>query len=89
MKQFNLFSITLLLIALAIPKEVWSQKQTKVSQSLKVDDDVTIDLNTSFCNIEFDSWNKDVVEIEAYVEGENLSKEELQAALESWIKDVI
>ena len=60
------------------------QKLTKVSQSIKVDKDVTIDLNTSYCNIVFDTWNKGTVEIEAYVESEDLSKEELQEALKEW-----
>ena len=60
------------------------QKLTKVSQSIKVDKDVTIDLNTSYCNIVFDTWNKGTVEIEAFIEGDDLSKEELQDALKDW-----
>jgi len=64
------------------------QKLTKVSQSIKVDKDVTIDLNTSHCNIVFDTWNKGTVEIEAYIEGEDLSKEELEEALKAWDVDV-
>lgn len=60
------------------------QKLTKVSQSIKVDKDVTIDLNTSYCNIVFDTWNKGTVEIEAYIESEDLSEEELQEALKDW-----
>ncbi|WP_242205572.1 hypothetical protein [Aestuariivivens insulae] len=63
-------------------------KLTKVSQSIKVDKDVTIDLNTSYCNIEFDTWNKNTVEIEAYIEGEDLSKEELEEVLKQWNVDV-
>ena len=53
------------------------QKLTKVSQSIKVDKNVVVDLNTSHCNIVFDTWNKNTIEIEAYIEGEKLSKEEL------------
>ncbi|WOD43995.1 hypothetical protein [Hwangdonia lutea] len=60
------------------------QKLTKVSQSIKVDKDVTIDLSTSYCNIVFDTWNKGTVEIEAYIESDDLSQEELQAALKDW-----
>ncbi|MBU3821371.1 hypothetical protein KO566_04805 [Flavobacteriaceae bacterium XHP0103] len=67
---------------------VAQQKLTKVSQSIDVNKDVTIDLNTSYCNIVFDTWNKNTVEIEAYIEGEKLSKEELQKALENWKVDV-
>ena len=64
------------------------QKLTKVSRSIKVNKDVTIDLNTSHCNIVFDTWNKDTVEIEAYIEGEQLSKEELENVLKSWGVDI-
>lgn len=64
------------------------QKLTKVSQSIEVDKDVTIDLNTSHCNIVFDTWNKGEVEIEAYIEGDNLSKEELEDALKHWKVDI-
>ena len=63
-------------------------KMTKISQSIKVDKDVTIDLNTSYCNIEFDTWNKNTVEIEAYIEGEDMDKETLEKALENWNVDV-
>ena len=64
------------------------QKLNKVSQSIKVDKNVTIDLNTSHCNIIFDTWNKDVIEIEAYIEGDGLSKEALENALKNWNVDV-
>ena len=64
------------------------QKLTKVSQSIKVDKNVVVDLNTSHCNIVFDTWNKNTIEIEAYIEGEKLSKEELQEALKHWDVDV-
>ena len=64
------------------------EKLTKVSQSIKVDKDVTIDLNTSYCNIEFDTWNKNTVEIEAFIEGEDLSKEELEEVLDNWSVEI-
>ena len=64
------------------------QKLTKVSQSIKVDKNVVVDLNTSHCNIVFDTWNKNTIEIEAYIEGEKLSKEEFQEALKHWDVDV-
>jgi hypothetical protein len=56
----------------------------KISQSIKVTDQVTIDLNTSYTNIEIDTWNKDIIEIEAYVESSSLSKEELKTYLDAW-----
>lgn len=67
---------------------VAQQKLTKVSQSIHVDKDVVVNLNTSYCNIVFDTWNKDTVEIEAYVEGDALSKEALEDAMKQWKVDV-
>ncbi len=60
------------------------QKLTKASQTINVSKDVNIDLNTSYVEIEIDTWNKNTLEIEAYIEDEKLSKEELQEALKHW-----
>lgn len=85
MKRLIILKLRLFTLAVCIAGSIAAQqKLTKVSQTIKVDKDVTIDLNTSYCNIVFDTWNKDSVEIEAYIEGEELSKEELQEALKDW-----
>lgn len=82
--KIKLFTITFFIVGSIFAQE----KLTKVSQSIKVDKDVTIDLNTSYTNIIFDTWNKGTVEIEAYIEGEDLTKEELENALKSWNVDI-
>ncbi|MCF7569316.1 hypothetical protein L3X37_13245 [Sabulilitoribacter arenilitoris] len=74
----------LILVCFVSGSALAQQKLTKVSQSIKVDKDVTIDLNTSYCNIVFDTWSKNTVEIEAYIEGEDLTDEEIQDALKDW-----
>ncbi|WP_372937613.1 hypothetical protein [Seonamhaeicola sp.] len=84
----SLIKFKLLIVTFFTVGSLYAQKQTKVSQSIKVDKDVTIHLNTSYCNIVFDTWNKNTVEIEAYVEGENLSSEELKNAIKNWNVDV-
>ncbi|GAB1855672.1 hypothetical protein MHTCC0001_05060 [Flavobacteriaceae bacterium MHTCC 0001] len=60
------------------------EKVTKVSQSFNVDKNVVIDLKTSHCNIIFDTWNKDEVAIEAFLESNELSKEELEQVAKGW-----
>ncbi|KJD35692.1 hypothetical protein PW52_08080 [Tamlana sedimentorum] len=60
------------------------QKLTKVSQSIKVDNGVVVDLNTSNTNIVIDTWNKRTVDIDAFVEGEKVSENELEAILDAW-----
>ncbi|MCH7525366.1 MAG: hypothetical protein IIC74_10315, partial [Bacteroidetes bacterium] len=64
------------------------QKLKKTTQSVKANKDLTLNLNTSYTNIEIDTWNKNEVKIEAYIESKELSKEELQDALESWNVEV-
>ncbi len=81
--------LKLFLLAVFTTGNMWSQQRlTKVSQTFKVDKEVTIDLNTSQCNIVFDTWNKDVVEVEAFIEGEKLTKDELAKALKDWKVDI-
>ncbi|RNC86855.1 MAG: hypothetical protein ED556_05375 [Winogradskyella sp.] len=63
----------------------FSQKKlNKTSQSIKVNSDVVVDLNTNYVEIEVDTWSKDEVEVEAYIESSKLSEEELKEALKSW-----
>ena len=77
--------ITLLLMFFCYTLVVSAQqKLTKTSKKIDVTKDVTIDLNTSYVQIEVDTWNKNTLEIEAYVEGEKLSNEDLQEALKAW-----
>ena len=64
------------------------QKLNKLSKSVNVSKDVTIDLNTSHVQIEIDTWNKNTVEVEAYIESDKLSKEELKKALDDWNVEV-
>lgn len=60
------------------------KKEVKTSQSAKVNKDVVIELNTNYVEIEIDTWNRDEVQIEAYLESDELSQDELKKALKSW-----
>lgn len=60
------------------------QKLQKISKSIDVDNEVTIDLNTSFTDIEIDTWNSNVLQVEAYIESDKLSKDDLKKALKEW-----
>ncbi|WP_435313991.1 hypothetical protein [Cellulophaga fucicola] len=56
-----------------------AQKQTKTFKEVfNVDKDAVLDLNTNNADIEFDTWNKDVIQIEATIEVEGMSKEEAE-----------
>lgn len=81
MKTYKILTLLFFCFALSVSAQ---EKLTKVSKKIDVTKDVEIDLNTSYVQIEIDTWNKSTLEVEAYIEGEKLSKEELQEALKSW-----
>ena len=65
------------------------KKLSKTSQSIKVNKDVIVDLSTSHVEIQLETWHRDIVEVEAYIESSKLSEDDLQRALEAWDLKVI
>lgn len=86
MKQYKF--IALAVVFLSVFSLSAQQKLQKISKSVKANKNVTLNLNTSYTNIEIDTWDKNQIQLEAYIESKNLSKEELQEVLESWIVDI-
>lgn len=74
----------LLLFLLVFTSAKAQQKKIKIDQSIKASKDVVIHLNTSYNNIEIDTWNKDVVEIQAVIESDELSPEAFEKAYNNW-----
>lgn len=63
----------------------FGQKQTKsYSETFSVNEDVTIDVNTSYTDVEFETWDRDKVEIEAVIEIEGVSEEEAREYFKDW-----
>lgn len=60
------------------------KKLNKIKQDIEVNKDVVVDLNTNYVDIEIDTWNKNEVSVEAYIESSKLSEDELKEALKSW-----
>lgn len=54
-------------------------KKEKLNERFNVNKDVEIEVDTRYADVIFETWSKDEVSIEAYVEGENVSE-----ALEDW-----
>ena len=80
MKTVNILSI-LFFLTFSVSAQ---QRLDKISQSVNVNEDVTINLNTNQTNIVIDTWNKDIIEVEAYIESNTLTKEELETYLKAW-----
>ncbi len=70
---------------LAITINVSGQKQTKKkTETFSVNKDVTIDINTSYTDIVFQTWDKNTVSVEAIMEIEDASKEDANTYFEKW-----
>lgn len=63
--------------------------QSAYKESFTVGEDAVVNINTSYTNVIFETWNKDKVEVEAFVEGENLSEKEKKEIFDNWKFDVL
>ena len=82
MKTLKIKLILLLLVSTL--SATAQQKLQKFKKTVNANKEVTVNLNTSHTNIEIDTWSKDEIEVEAFIEGEKLSKEELEKELKNW-----
>ncbi len=72
---FKILPISLGLISLLVQ----GQKQTKTyNETFKVDQDAVLDINTSYADIEFETWDKNEVQIQGVLEIEGISIEEAE-----------
>ena len=62
--------------------------QSKYKETFKVNDDVIVEVNTSYTNVIFETWNKNVVEVEAFVDDENLTEEEKEETFQGWLEEI-
>jgi hypothetical protein len=74
-----------LLIALLVISFGYSQSKKRTKKEVfTVNKDVTLDINTSHADVEFDTWNKNKVEITATIEIEDATEEEVNEYFEKW-----
>ncbi len=78
-----IFSLSLVFCAGLLAQE----RKDKLAERLTVNDDVNLNLNASHTKIVFETWNKSVVEVEAFLEGNDLSDQNSQRILDSWRVD--
>ncbi|NER12203.1 hypothetical protein GWK08_02000 [Leptobacterium flavescens] len=80
-KQFSCFWIAVLSVVFA----AIGQTQTKrYTENFKINGDAVIEINTSHTDIEFETWDRNEVAVEAIIEIEGVSKEEAQKYFENW-----
>ncbi len=85
-KSFKIVSKQLIigLGFLAMATAAFGQKESKTfTETFNVSQDAVLDLNTSYADIEFETWDKNTVEVTATVELEGATKEEAASYFES------
>ncbi|MGB0788140.1 MAG: hypothetical protein ACPG7E_02955 [Marinirhabdus sp.] len=80
-------NIPLAFVALFATATLFSQ--TKFVEQFSVGEDVLVSVNTSHTRVIFKTWNKNTVEVEAFIDGDDLSKEEKEKQLKDWHFDVL
>ena len=82
MKTFK-YKLTLILLFFAVIAQ--AQKFDKrVNESFKVNSDVTLKIDATQTDVEIETWNRNVVSIEAVMEVEGATKEEAAKILKNW-----
>ena len=89
MTKYKLSGITFCILSLCVTGLLAQDRQEKLNERISVASDVALNLNTSHTNVVFETWNRNEIEIEAYVEGENLDDENSRRIIESWQLDVL
>ena len=78
-----------LLWALALGLVATGFSQEKFVESYNASDEMVITLKTSYTNVIFETWNKDKVEVTAFIEGEDVTKEQKIALFDAWDFEVL
>ncbi|NNM22505.1 MAG: hypothetical protein HKO54_03030 [Flavobacteriaceae bacterium] len=63
--------------------------QESYKESFDVGKDVLVEVNTSHTNVIFETWAKNKVEVEAYVDDKSLSASEKKKIMDGWDLDVL
>ncbi len=78
-----------LTLALALLSVVLLHAQSRSVERFEVGKDAFVSVDASHTNIIFETWNKDVVEVEAFIDDDNLSQEEKEIVFKKWKLDVL
>src|SRR5690554_7963922 len=87
MRNLNLCKHSICSLLLLFVSFLGYSQQSEV-KSFNVANTVEIEVNASFTNLVIETWNKNKVEVEAFIEGENLSASEKQQLMKGWRLDV-
>jgi hypothetical protein len=63
--------------------------QSTYKESFNVGKDILVSVNTSHTNVIFETWTKDKVEVEAFIDDDKLSAKEKKEIFDNWDLDVL
>ena len=78
-----------LLAAATLLSTAWAVGQTTYKESFDINKDAVVEVNTSHTNVVFETWDKNKVEVYAYIDDDKLSKKEKQELFDNWEIDVL
>jgi hypothetical protein len=82
--MINKFNATLCLILCTVFFSHGQRQSKKYQETFKVDKDVVLNINTSHADIEFETWDKNTIEVTGLIEIEDASEEDAKAYFENW-----
>lgn len=65
------------------------EKIEKTNETFSVDENVAIEVDAKYTTLIFETWNKNEVEVEAFIETEKLSEEKKQDLLDTWNLEIV
>ena len=79
------FKLLILGLAFSLAGHTFGQKFDKTfTDSFNVQKDVEVEINAAHCDINVTTWNKNQVQVKAYIEIEGLSKDEAEKYFKNW-----
>lgn len=63
--------------------------QNRYKESFKASKDMLVSVNTAYTNVIFETWDKNEVEVEAFIEDKDLSEKQKKEIFENWKFDVL
>lgn len=89
MKNLKIVMYSRVIFAVCLLWTTLANAQSSYNERFNVGEDVLIEVNTSHTNVVFETWNKDVVEVEAFIDDDNLSAKEKKVVFDNWKLEVL
>jgi len=87
MNKLTQFKNSLIIVFLLISSLFYGQN--KYVETFDASKDMVVEVNTSYTNIIFDTWNKNKVQVEAFIDDDKLTEAEKQKYFDTWKFNVL